>query len=67
MALGTPYSLIMPGTTKPRLAGFITSMTRATTSTTISPMWAGVSGASSGGVTLIRLAPAAVSAFGRTP
>ena len=44
----TPYSLRMPGTTKPRLAGFITSMTRATVSTAISRQCAAQSGASSG-------------------
>ena len=32
----TAYSVRIPGTTKPRLAGFITSITRATVSTTIS-------------------------------
>jgi hypothetical protein len=53
MALLTPYSLIMPGTTKPRLAGFMMSMIRATTSTSIRPQWARPSGASSGGVTSI--------------
>ncbi len=53
VALPTPYSLIMPGTTKPRLAGFMMSMTRAITSTSISHQWARDSGASSGGVTSI--------------
>ena len=41
----------MPGTTKPRLAGFITSMTSATVSTTISRQCAAPSGASSGALT----------------
>jgi hypothetical protein len=45
------YSARMPGTTKPRLAGFMMSTTRATISTMISQAWARVSGASSEGVT----------------
>ncbi len=39
---GTPYSAVKPGMTKPSEAGFITSMTSATTSTAISPQWAGL-------------------------
>ena len=46
----TAYSLRMPGTTKPRLAGFITSMTSAIVSTIISRQCAGPSGTSSGAV-----------------
>src|SRR3954452_11683447 len=42
------YSLIIPGTTNPRLAGFITSITSATTRATINPQCAGLSAASSG-------------------
>ncbi len=36
VARPTPYSVLMPGVTNPRLAGFMTSMTRATASTPIS-------------------------------
>lgn len=42
------YSNFMPGTTNPRLAGVITSITSATVSTAINRQCAGVSGASSG-------------------
>ena len=58
VALGTPYSLTMPGMVKPRLAGFIMSMISAITSTAISIQCARVSGASSGGETTISCAAA---------
>jgi hypothetical protein len=48
VALGTPYSMIMPGTVNPSAAGFMMSMIRATTSTAISPQCAGPRCASSG-------------------
>ena len=48
VALDTPYSMIMPGTVKPRAAGFMMSMIKATTSTVISPQCAGPRWASSG-------------------
>lgn len=51
VALSTLYSLIIPGSVKPRLAGFIMSMTRAMTGTPIRIQWAFDSGASSGGDT----------------
>jgi hypothetical protein len=49
MAALTWYSLRIPGVTKPRLAGFITSITSATASTSITCQCARDSGASSGG------------------
>ena len=48
----SPYSSRMPGTTNPRLAGFMTSMTSASVSTAIRRQCAGPSGASSGAVTV---------------
>ncbi len=53
VALSTPYSPIKPGKAKPRLAGFMMSMTRAITSTAIRIQCALDSGASSGGETAI--------------
>src|SRR5258708_11950916 len=49
VARSTPYSARIPGVTNPRLAGFMTSMTRATASTAINLQWAWVKAASSGG------------------
>jgi hypothetical protein len=51
VALLTTYSARMPGKTKPRLAGFITSITSATVNTTIRRQCAATSGASSGAAT----------------
>ncbi len=51
VAAETAYSLRMPGTTKPRLAGFMTSMTSAIVRTIISRQCAAPSGASSGALT----------------
>ena len=42
-----PYSAFIPGTTKPRVAGFITSTTSATPRTKSRPQCAPVRGASS--------------------
>ena len=69
VAAGTPYSAIMPGTTKPRLAGFITSITSATVSTPSSRQWAQTNGASSGADTVRSPAArsAAASFFGNSP
>ena len=47
----TSYSARMPGRTKPRLAGFMTSMTSAIVRTSIRRQWAAPSGASSGALT----------------
>ena len=65
--LGRPYSATMPGTVKPRLAGFMMSMTSATTSTSIRPQWASVSGASSGGVTAMSWAAPSIARLGSRP
>ncbi len=51
VAADTSYSTRMPGMTKPRLAGFITSITSATVRTIMSRQCAGPSGASSGALT----------------
>ena len=69
VALGTPYSLTIPGMVKPRLAGFMMSMMSAITSTPISFQWARVSGASSGGETTISWLAASWPGifFGRSP
>jgi hypothetical protein len=48
VVFATAYSRAIPGTTKPRLAGFITSITSAIVSTIISRQWAQVRCASSG-------------------
>src|SRR4029078_9782159 len=53
VAADTAYSVIIPGSTNPRLAGFITSITSATVSTSISRQCAGLRGPSSGAATLI--------------
>ncbi len=69
VALGTPYSLTMPGMVKPRLAGFMMSMISAITSTLIRVQCALDSGASSGGETMISWLAASCSEMflGRRP
>ena len=49
VAVSTPYSLCIPGVTKPRLAGFMMSTMRASARIAAMPQCALVSGASSGG------------------
>jgi len=65
------YSRFMPGTTKPRLAGFITSITSAIVSTIIRRQWAHVRCASSGAMTVSSSGSAAAAAplafFGTRP
>ena len=66
VALPIAYSLRMPGVTKPRLAGFMMSMMRATERTAISSQCAAVSGASSGGAMAMK-GSWAFTAFGSSP
>ena len=42
-----PYSVVMPGRTKPSVVGFMTSIVTAAAMTSSRPMWAGRIGASS--------------------
>src|SRR4051812_34781787 len=50
---GIPYSATMPGSTKPSVAGFMTSITSATPSTNSNPQCAGAEGGRVDGVQLV--------------
>src|SRR5450631_3185880 len=67
VVFGTAYSAVIPGSTKPRLAGFITSITSATVSTIIKRQCAGPSGASSGADTVEATPAAEVLTWGSRP